>query len=133
MKRSSFIALLFFMVGLLAGCAKPDHITTVKSPLDGLFYTTEDYYNHGPVSDTNRVYANLERDGKADRVLLLEGENLTVAKITWNSPHDATICLDGGITSTFRNEVTLTIGSTSETVHNHLQEHCDATPRTSNR
>ena len=84
----------------------------------------------GPTSDTTRVYAHFERNGKAKKLLVLDGENLTVAKITWSNPHDAILCLDGGITDTFRNQVTLIVGDApddSETINNHLREHCDST------
>jgi len=50
-----------------------------------------------------------------------------VSKIIWNTAHEDTICLDGGTTFTFRNEVTLILGdsqSDSETIRNHLDEHC---------
>ncbi|MDP9053422.1 MAG: hypothetical protein M3N93_03850 [Acidobacteriota bacterium] len=125
MKRLvSWLALL--QIVFMSGCSKPNAVTTFKSPMDGLFYTVETYYGSGPASDTSRVYAHLERDGKSRRMLVLEGDNLTVKKITWNSPYDATLCLDGGITGTFRSEVTLISGSTSETIQNHLQEHCNA-------
>jgi hypothetical protein len=127
MQRRDFLSALYFVVGLLTGCAKPDHVTKMKSPLEEVFYTVETYYGRGPSSDTNRVYAHLERNGKKKKMLVLEGENLTIAKITWDSPHEATLCLDGGITVTFRSEVTLIAGNTSETIHNRLQEHCDAT------
>jgi hypothetical protein len=126
MKRYGFFTVLCLIVSFVSGCGKPDLVTTMKSPIDGVFYTVETYYGHGPSSDTNRVYAHLERNGKAKKMLVLEGENLTVAKITWDSPHEATLCLDGGITGTFRSEVTLISGDTSETIHNHLQEHCNA-------
>jgi len=116
--------LAFLHIGFVTGCSKPNTITTFKSPMDGLFYTVETYYGSGPSSDTSRVYAHLERDGKTERMLVLEGENLTVKGITWDSPHAATICLEGGITGTFRSEVTLISGKTSETIQNHLQEHC---------
>jgi len=128
MQRRDFLSALYFVVGLLTGCAKPDHVTKMKSPIEGVFYTVETYYGRGgPSSDTNRVYAHLERNGKAKKMLVLEGENLTIAKITWDSPHEASLCLDGGITATFRSEVTLISGNTSETIHNRLQQHCDAT------
>jgi hypothetical protein len=126
MQKRNFLSAVCFVIGLLTGCARPDHVTKMNSPIEGVFYTVETYYGRGPSSDTNRVYANLERNGKA-KMLVLEGENLTVAKITWESSHEATLCLKGGITVTFRNEVTLIAGNTSETIHNRLQEHCDAT------
>jgi hypothetical protein len=103
---------------------------TFKSSTPGLFYTVEIFKNGGPTSDTTRVYAHLERGSKAKKLLVLEGENLTVTKIVWANSHDATLCLDGGITSTFRNEVTLLVGDApedSETITNHLQEHCAST------
>ncbi len=80
----------------------------------------ETFNGSGPSSDTTRVFAHLERNGKSKKMLVLEGENLTVAKIIWNSPDDATLCLDGGITGTFRSEVTLISGDNSETIHNHI-------------
>jgi hypothetical protein len=130
MTKSYLPLLMCLMVSLVSGCSKPDRITTIKSPTEGLFYTVEIFKAGGPTSDTTRVYANLERNGKAKKMLVLDGENVTVSKIRWNNPHDATLCLDGGITDTFRNEVTLIVGDTpddSETIHNHLQEHCDST------
>jgi hypothetical protein len=113
------------IVSLLSGCSKPDSVTTIKSPIEGMFYTVEISKAGGPTSDTTRVYAHLERNGKAKKILVLDGENVKVARIIWNNPHDATLCLDGGITDTFRNEVTLIVGDApndSETIHNHLQE-----------
>ena len=99
-----------------------------KSPIEGLFYTVEVFKAGGPTSDTTRVYAHLERSGKAKKMLVLDGGNLTVAKIIWNNSHDVTLCLTGGITDTYHNEVTLIVGDApndSETIYNHLQEHCN--------
>ena len=93
----------------------------------------ETFNGSGPSSDTTRVFAHLERNGKAKKMLVLEGENLTVAKIIWTGPHDSTLCLDGGITGTFRSEVTLIVGDApdaSETMHNRLDEHCNVVPTT---
>jgi hypothetical protein len=132
MKRYCILTVL--VVSLISGCAKPDHVMTIKSPTVGVFYTVETFRAGGPTSDTTRVYAHLERNGKTKRMLVLDGGNLTVTKIIWNNPHDATLCLDGGITETFRNQVTLIVGDApddSETINNHLREHCDATSTTS--
>jgi hypothetical protein len=79
-------------------------------------------------SDFSWVCAHLERNGKTKKMLVLDGEYLQNVKIVWTSPQDVTLCLHGGITDTFRNEVTLMVGDTpetSETIHNHLQKHCD--------
>jgi hypothetical protein len=134
MKKSSLLMSLYLMVNLASGCATPDHITTTKSPIEGLFYTVEVFKADGPTSDWTRVYAHLDRNGKAKKMLVLDGGNLIVAKIIWNSPHDVTLCLAGGVTDTFRNEVTLIVGDgpdDSETIYNHLQEHCNTPPTAS--
>jgi len=58
---------------------------------------------------------------------VLEGDSLTVSKIIWNTPHEDIICLDGGTTDMFHNQVTLILGDTqgdSETIRNHIDEHC---------
>jgi hypothetical protein len=128
LKRYRVLSAVFLTAYFLSGCAKPDHVSTIKSPVDGFFYTVETFNGSGPSSDTTRVFAHLERNGKSKKMLVLEGENLTVAKITWSAPDDATLCLDGGITGTFRSEVTLISGNSSETIHNHLQESCKAAP-----
>ncbi|WP_433972226.1 hypothetical protein [Tunturiibacter lichenicola] len=116
----------FIVVGAL-GCGKPTIVETYKSPIDGVFYTVETTREHTPVSDTNRVYAHLERHGKSKKLLVLDGGDLTVGRVIWINPHEVNLCIDGGITDTFRNEVTLIIGdgpADSETIHNHLLEHC---------
>lgn len=120
---------LFAMMSL--GCSKPDSITRVNSPVGGVLYTIELFKAGGPTSDTTRVYVHFDRNGKHKKVLVLDGENLTVAKILWNGPHDATFCLDGGVTNTFRNQVTLIVGDTPEdsvTMFHHLRENCDSVP-----
>jgi hypothetical protein len=58
---------------------------------------------------------------------VLSGSDLTVRNLLWNDPHHATICLDGGITNVFRNEVTLIVGDSiadSETIYHQLREGC---------
>lgn len=109
---------------LLAGCSRPDKVLNFPSPAEGLAYTVEEYHAGGPVSDTDRVVAHLERSGKSGSILVLDGGDLTVKAVRWNSPGDVTICIEGGITNTFRNQVTLFAGESSVTVRNHLDENC---------
>jgi len=100
----------------------------IQSPTKGLYYTIETYHNHTPVDDDTQVFAHLERNGKADKMLVLQGEDMTVASIWWDGPYEATICIAGGFTSTFRNAVTLFAGSTSVNIDIHLKEGCKWTP-----
>ena len=127
MKKSSILLLVLLSV---LGCGKSDSVQIVKSPIPGLFYTVELSKAAGPVSDTTRVFAHFERNGKSKKILVLDGSDMTISKVAWNSPHDVTLCLAAGITSTFRNQETLIVGDTpadSITIHNNLDEHCDAT------
>ena len=106
--------LLLSMV--VSGCARPDKVTTFESPTAGVFFTVEKN-NGGPGplgSDVTKVYAHLERHGKSTRILVLEGDSLSVSKVIWNTPHDDSICLDGGISDTFHNQVTLILGDRQE-------------------
>jgi hypothetical protein len=128
-KEHLFLVAILGSVLLVSGCAKPNSVETFKSPVNGVFYTVETFHGVGLASDYIRVYAHLERNGASKKILVLDGDNLTIAKIIWNNPHESTFCLQGGITSTFRNEVTLIVGDSpeaSETIYSHLQEHCDA-------
>jgi hypothetical protein len=115
---------LVFSLFLMNGCSQPDEVKIYKSPVEGLYYTVEGYHAAGPTSDTSRVVAHMVRNGEETTLLVLEGENLVVANVHWESPSEVTLCLDGGITSTFRNEVTLISGRESVTLRNLLTETC---------
>jgi hypothetical protein len=131
MKALSF-AIVPLLVCDIVGCAKANHVTIIKSPTPGVFFTIETFYGRGAVdSDFTRLYAHFDRNGSNKRILVLDGENLTIPKIVWIGPREDTICLKGGITNTFRNEVTLTAGNASVTVRNHLDEDCDTAQQTS--
>ena len=131
MRKSIFSVLVVTATLVGFGCARPNRITAFKSPTDGVFFTVETYYGHGPLSsDITRVYAHFERNGKATKVLILDGDNLTVTNVIWKGPREDTLCLNGGTTSTFHNQVTLILGDSpdkSETIHSYIQEYC---PRT---
>jgi hypothetical protein len=126
MRRFSVFAALSLTVGE-TGCAKPDHVMKIESPEKGLFYTVETFKGHGPVdADFIRVYAHLELNGETDRKLVLDGEYLDISKITWVDRDNVKLCLQGGFTNSFHNQVTLRVnGSPSETIHTHLLENCE--------
>jgi hypothetical protein len=125
MKKICLPGLILLQLSIVIGCAKPDRVAVFKSPDPELFYTVETYNGHGAASsDFTRVYAHVERDGKADKKLVLDGEYLLVGKVTWVSANEVNLCISEGLTNSFRNEVTLSAGSLSKTVRTHLQENC---------
>ena len=124
-KKNVRLICLLSVLGIISACAKPDSVETIKSPTEGLFYTVEGFNGIGPAdSDSTRVYARFRHGGESDKELVLEGTNLTISQVTWDGSHDVTICVQRGVTSIFRNEVTLRIGRNWEQVHNHLRENC---------
>jgi hypothetical protein len=128
MKRWIFLLGVCLTVYLLSGCAKPDHVATFTSPLEGAFYTVETFNGSGPADpDFTRVYAHLQHKGKSDKKLVMDGGYLDISKISWTGSHDVTLCMKSGVTNSFYSEVTLNVGRTSETIHNRLQEDCSDT------
>lgn len=126
MKRVLRISLLPLLT-LAAACAKPDKVVVVNSPTAGVFYTVETIHGHGALSsDEVNVFAHAEGKATSKRILVLSGLYLDISSITWSTPNDVVICMPQGITSTFRNEVTLIAGDLSITIHNHLLEHCNS-------
>jgi hypothetical protein len=125
MKKIPPLGLILLQLSIVTGCAKPDRVAVFKSPDPELFYTVEMYNGHGAASsDFTRVYAHLERDGKTDKKLVLDGEYLLVGKVTWVSANEVNLCISEGLTNSFRNEVTLSAGSLSKTIRTHLRENC---------
>ena len=122
-KYAVAILVLFFM-----GCSRPtpDQVKVFSSPVEGLSYVIEEYHGEAAMaSDTDRVVAHFERNGKNNEIVILAGENMTVKDIRWNSRDDVTLCFGSGITYTFRNEVTFFNETSSINVRNHLDERCD--------
>jgi len=112
--KKPLLLLVSAIVAYSTGCAKPDSVATFKSPFDAVFYTVETFKGHGAAdSDFTRVYAHLQRGGKTDKQLVVDGTYLELTKIVWKGPGDVLLCMKaGGITNTFRNEVTLLQGRT---------------------
>jgi hypothetical protein len=128
MSKPTNIAFACLIALALAGCAKPSAVKVVKSPVRSVYLTIEYYNGNGPASaDDVRVYAHFEQGGDTDRKLILEGEYLELSKLTWVGSNKVLICLSGGITDTFRNEVTLIIGRADRKVHSYLREDCGKT------
>ena len=134
MKKCYFLCIPLLLVILVQGCgnperSKPNSVTTVHSPIEGVFYTVEIYENGPLVSDTTRVYVHLERAGKSIKRLVLEGDYLKVEKITWDKddPHAVVFCLNGGSTEIFRNDETLRLddaNNTSIRMYHYIRDCC---------
>ena len=128
MKTSAFLAMLLVQTGLLTGCAKPDRVARVNSPMGGVFLTVETRHGQGAISnDFTRIYAHFESEGKSDKELLLDGEYLEDTKVVWLNPSEVTFCVPSGSpTDHFANNVTLHAGDESWRIHSRLQEHCNS-------
>lgn len=125
MSRRFKLVLAYLLSLFVFGCEKPSSVKVVKSPTDSIFLTVESYGGKGPASaDDTRLYAHFSQDGAADRKLILEGEYLEISKLYWVKPDELMICLAGGITDTFRNEVTLSIGRSDRKVRSSLRDVC---------
>jgi hypothetical protein len=127
-KMLRFFVVLCLLAALVFGCArKPNHIRRIESPIPGLFYTIESFDGGSTIDTTfTQVYAHLKRGNQSDMKLVLNGEYLTIEKIVWNSPYDATLCFRGG-TNRYHNQVLLSVKESSVfsvAIHNHLKEHC---------
>lgn len=113
---------------LLFGCnKKPDKIVNVKSPKSEIYFTIETYYGRGAVSsDFTVVNAHLERNKQSDVRDVLDGDTLEIEKIVWLNPNEATICLQGGFTNTFRNQTDFHIDDNgAKSLQLHLQDSGD--------
>ena len=114
------------MLVCVACSGAPREITTIKSPTDGVYYTVETWTGEGAiVNNWTEVNAHLKRGGRSDKKLVLEVSNADDTKIVWINSYEARICIPaGGVTATFRNQVTLADGDASVTLHNQLREDC---------
>jgi hypothetical protein len=125
MNRIRVSVAMLSAIGCLAGCSslKADKVTTIKSSNPGVFYTVEIFNGDGPVSaDVTRVFAHLAYDGKSAKSSVLEGEYLSVERVTWLGPNEVSLCISHGLTTIFRNRITLRVEGASEMIRTHLQE-----------
>jgi hypothetical protein len=121
------LTILLAVTLLLDSCAKPILVKVVNSPTPSVFLTFETYRGLGAVSaDDMRLYAHFTQNGNRDEKLILEGENLSVSKLIWTGPRSLVICLSGGITYRFSNEVTLAIGDSDRKVYSDFRQDCEA-------
>jgi hypothetical protein len=117
------INLIFLMILVACSSSKPDQVITIKSPVDGVFYTVETHHGQGALdNDHTWVYLHKEHSGKSAKALVLSGAYVNVSKIEWSNSIENIIFFDGGSTERFCNEVTLSIDGVSETFHAYLQE-----------
>jgi hypothetical protein len=125
MKHWKIMAVICLLSSIVAGCAKPDVVRIIKSPDRNVYLTVETFHGAGAISsDFTNIYAHFSQDGKATKQLILGGEYLESADITWTGQDVMAICLREGFTDEFHNEVTLIIDRTSRTLYAFLKESC---------
>jgi len=117
------------LLAMFSACSRSIQISTIKSPVAGVFYTVETYEGQGAIdNDYTRVYLHMERSGQSDKALVLSGTYVVVSKVEWiNSTENVIFTENGGFTDTYRNQVTLRAGGVTETFHAYLQENRAAT------
>lgn len=107
-------------------CHRPDEVRKVPSPAPGLSLSVETYYGRGAVApDQTLLYADFSHSGQSARELILVGSNLSIADLRWDGPSALIICLSGGYTGTFHNEVILNAGGQTTAVHSRLEQNCE--------
>lgn len=115
---------------IVSGCAKPDRVERVDSPITGVFLTVETY--DGPVlaPDFTAIYGHLDVNGKTHTKLLVSGEYLEKTKPVWVDSNEVVLCLPAGYTvpELRRNLATLTVGGRSETISWQIRAYCDLNP-----
>ena len=110
---------------IVSSCTKPDRVRTIKSPDPSIFLTVETQNGTGAISsDFTNAYVHFTRDGKTTKQVLINGEYLEDADFAWQKPNVIAICLHGGYTDEFHNEITLEIGSAFKNFHAFLKESC---------
>jgi hypothetical protein len=125
MTRHLTVLVICFLACLVVGCARPNKVDRIPSPEVGLYLTVETFNGDVPVSsDFTRIYAHLERNGQSDKKLLLGGEYLSFSQISWTGSQAVSLCLTGGVTVQYFNEVTLSVDGGSVKVHTYLSESC---------
>jgi hypothetical protein len=123
--RVQSIAFFISLALLLVSCDKSGKTSEVVGPSNGVTYVVEVKYGQGATSsDFTRVFAAPVENASSRAILVLSGENLDVRSIKWSDSSNVVICLDGGITDHFFNEVRVPVRNGSLQVKNHLVEHC---------
>ncbi len=118
--------LLVTSATLLTACAHDAPEVVIASPALGVQIVGQTSKGEGPLAGNfSEISAVYQRGEKSDRQLVLSGLYLTVERIEWSNPHEATICLRAGYTSRFSNNVTLQTGEReSYDIHFALREDC---------
>jgi hypothetical protein len=117
MIRPSIACLSIALAALAASCSRrpPDEVTTIRTPRADIHLTYE-YWKLGPlVSDSARLVAHLVKDGAEDNQIIVDGNYVTIRKITWPRPDHMIVCvtyLDE--VNEWKRDVTLTVGGVSK-------------------
>jgi hypothetical protein len=127
MRRLLLCALLATLVLAPAACGRRNTEIVISTPAPGVRIVNSVSRGNGPLSgDFSELSAVFERSGEKDKKLVLSGTYLEIDRIDWRDPHNATICLRGGYTHEFSNNVTLNAYAqrVSYELHFSLREDC---------
>lgn len=122
MKALRFLAVL--CVFAVAGCAKPDEVQTLKTPVPGLTLTFETWNNGPLVSDRTKLVAHYAHDGKKDTQVIFDGAYVVISKYLWVGPEKLVLCYKSGEVANFTNEVTFFVKGGVRSFHVVLKEDC---------
>jgi hypothetical protein len=96
------------LVAFLVACRDNREQRTWQTPINGVtLVQLDERGTNGLSGSASDLYVELNVGGRTQRELVLHGLYLTIDRITWAQSGTATICLNGGYTSKFYNQVTL--------------------------
>jgi hypothetical protein len=108
-----------------SGCNKVDESRKIDGPNNGATYVIETSYGLGAATSDYTVLSAVSRgDKEGKKVLVLSGENLVIQKLTWTDANNVYICLKGGITDRYANQVSIGPIEKLVKIRNHLVEDC---------
>jgi hypothetical protein len=124
MKKMNLLMLLPPLLLLLGWRAKPTKVVNFPGPSPEVFYTAEVWEDNGAMSsDSTRVFAHLNHDGRTDKQVFLDGPYLAVSGVKWNGSH-ATVCLSEGRVKSFHREISLHAAGETYEIRNQIDQNC---------
>jgi len=116
---------MFFVALVSISCSQPGESKRIDGPGNGVTYIIKTSYGAGAAtSDYTEVFATPLGGKESESTLVLSGENLDIKKVVWTDASNVSICLSGGITDRYVNQVFVGVKGDSVKIRNHLFENC---------